>query len=147
MQNTQEEVDKIYLNSVKDLEADELRKTKLRNVVNRIHYLIDLLTKHEDHLPNSDFIIRVLLLYQDQVRCTIDASVVSDNILLRKIEDLELTERAHNGLLNNNVQYLGQLVDKTEGELLRTPNFGRKSLNEVKKALHDVGLKLTDGEY
>ncbi|MDR0678140.1 MAG: DNA-directed RNA polymerase subunit alpha [Holosporaceae bacterium] len=62
--------------------------------------------------------------------------------LLRKIEDLELSVRSMNCLKNDNIVYIGDLVRKTENEMLRTPNFGRKSLNEIKEVLSQMGLCL-----
>ncbi len=62
--------------------------------------------------------------------------------LLRKVEELELSVRSANCLKNDNVIYIGDLVQKTEGEMLRTPNFGRKSLNEIKEVLSQMGLSL-----
>lgn len=62
--------------------------------------------------------------------------------LLRKVEELELSVRSANCLKNDNIIYIGDLVQKTEGEMLRTPNFGRKSLNEIKEVLSQMGLSL-----
>ena len=62
--------------------------------------------------------------------------------LLRKVEDLELSVRAANCLRNDNIVYIGDLVLKSENEMLRTPNFGRKSLNEIKDELDKLGLGL-----
>ncbi|HAE46097.1 MAG TPA: DNA-directed RNA polymerase subunit alpha, partial [Tistrella mobilis] len=62
--------------------------------------------------------------------------------LLRKVEELELSVRSANCLKNDNIVYIGDLVQKTEAEMLRTPNFGRKSLNEIKEVLSSMGLKL-----
>jgi DNA-directed RNA polymerase subunit alpha len=62
--------------------------------------------------------------------------------LLRKIEDLELSVRSMNCLKGDNIVYIGDLVQKTENEMLRTPNFGRKSLNEIKEVLSHMGLYL-----
>jgi len=62
--------------------------------------------------------------------------------LLRKVEELELSLRAFNCLKKENIVYIGDLVSKTEGELLRTPNFGRKSLNEITEVLKQMGLHL-----
>ncbi len=62
--------------------------------------------------------------------------------LLRKVEELELSVRSANCLKNDNIVYIGDLVQKTEGEMLRTPNFGRKSLNEIKEVLVNLGLHL-----
>lgn len=55
--------------------------------------------------------------------------------LLKKVEELELSVRSANCLKNDNIVYIGDLVQKTEAEMLRTPNFGRKSLNEIKEVL------------
>ncbi len=61
----------------------------------------------------------------------------------RKISDeLELSVRAYNCLKNANIKTIGDLVQKTENEMLRTKNFGRRSLNEIKDILHSMGLQL-----
>ncbi|MCY4396462.1 MAG: DNA-directed RNA polymerase subunit alpha [Rhodospirillaceae bacterium] len=62
--------------------------------------------------------------------------------LLRKVDELELSVRSANCLKNDNIIYIGDLVQKTETEMLRTPNFGRKSLNEIKEVLSQMGLAL-----
>lgn len=62
--------------------------------------------------------------------------------LLRKVDELELSVRSANCLKNDNIVYIGDLVQKSEGEMLRTPNFGRKSLNEIKEVLAQMGLGL-----
>ncbi|MBL8674116.1 MAG: DNA-directed RNA polymerase subunit alpha [Rhodospirillales bacterium] len=62
--------------------------------------------------------------------------------LLRKVDELELSVRSANCLKNDNIIYIGDLVQKTEAEMLRTPNFGRKSLNEIKEVLLQMGLHL-----
>jgi DNA-directed RNA polymerase subunit alpha len=62
--------------------------------------------------------------------------------LLRKVDELELSVRSANCLKNDNIVYIGDLVQKTEPEMLRTPNFGRKSLNEIKEVLSTMGLGL-----
>jgi DNA-directed RNA polymerase subunit alpha len=62
--------------------------------------------------------------------------------LLRKVDELELSVRSANCLKNDNIVYIGDLVQKTEAEMLRTPNFGRKSLNEIKEVLANMGLHL-----
>lgn len=61
--------------------------------------------------------------------------------LLKKVDELELSVRSANCLKNDNVVYIGDLVQKTESEMLKTPNFGRKSLNEIKEVLGTMGLK------
>ena len=62
--------------------------------------------------------------------------------LLRKVDELELSVRSANCLKNDNLVYIGDLIQKTESEMLRTPNFGRKSLNEIKEVLAQMGLHL-----
>tara|TARA_B100001540_G_scaffold294575_2_gene294636 strand:- start:1484 stop:2500 length:1017 start_codon:yes stop_codon:yes gene_type:complete len=62
--------------------------------------------------------------------------------LLRKVDELELSVRSANCLKNDNIVYIGDLVQKSEAEMLRTPNFGRKSLNEIKEVLSSMGLRL-----
>ena len=63
-------------------------------------------------------------------------------LLLKKVEELELSVRSANCLKNDNIVYIGDLILKTESEMLRTPNFGRKSLNEIKEVLTTMGLHL-----
>ncbi len=62
--------------------------------------------------------------------------------LLRKVDELELSVRSANCLKNDNIVYIGDLIQKSEAEMLRTPNFGRKSLNEIKEVLAAMGLHL-----
>tara|TARA_B100000029_G_scaffold470364_1_gene509143 strand:- start:383 stop:1411 length:1029 start_codon:yes stop_codon:yes gene_type:complete len=62
--------------------------------------------------------------------------------LLRRVDELELSVRSMNCLKNDNIIYIGDLVQKTESEMLRTPNFGRKSLNEIKELLSQMSLYL-----
>ena len=62
--------------------------------------------------------------------------------LLRKVDELELSVRSANCLKNDNIVYIGDLVQKSEADMLRTPNFGRKSLNEIKEVLTIMGLHL-----
>ena len=62
--------------------------------------------------------------------------------LLRKVNELELSVRAANCLKNDNIVYIGDLVQRSEQEMMRTPNFGRKSLNEIKEVLATMGLQL-----
>ena len=62
--------------------------------------------------------------------------------LLKKVDELELSVRSMNCLKNDNIIYIGDLVQKTESEMLRTPNFGRKSLNEIKEVLGSMSLYL-----
>ena len=63
-------------------------------------------------------------------------------VLLKKVDELELSVRSANCLKNDNIVYIGDLIQKSEAEMLRTPNFGRKSLNEIKEVLAGMGLHL-----
>jgi DNA-directed RNA polymerase subunit alpha len=63
-----------------------------------------------------------------------------NEVLNRSVEELELSVRSYNCLKNANIQTIGDLVQKTEAEMLRTKNFGRKSLNEIKEILGGLGL-------
>src|SRR6056297_1100492 len=63
-------------------------------------------------------------------------------LLLKKVDELELSVRSANCLKNDNIVYIGDLIQKTEAEMLRTPNFGRRSLNEIKEVLSGMGLHL-----
>src|ERR1700754_2249171 len=63
-------------------------------------------------------------------------------VLLKKVDELELSVRSANCLKNDNIVYIGDLIQKTEAEMLRTPNFGRKSLNEIKAVLAEMVLHL-----
>jgi DNA-directed RNA polymerase subunit alpha len=62
--------------------------------------------------------------------------------LFRSVDELELSVRSANCLQNANIRYIGELVQRTEGEMLKTKNFGRKSLNEIKEVLQSMGLSL-----
>ena len=63
-----------------------------------------------------------------------------NEVLNRSVEELELSVRSYNCLKNANIQTIGDLVQKSEAEMLRTKNFGRKSLNEIKEILGNLGL-------
>jgi DNA-directed RNA polymerase subunit alpha len=63
-----------------------------------------------------------------------------NEVLNRSVEELELSVRSYNCLKNANIQTIGDLVQKSEAEMLRTKNFGRKSLNEIKEILSGLGL-------
>ncbi|MEM6439574.1 MAG: DNA-directed RNA polymerase subunit alpha [Pseudomonadota bacterium] len=71
-----------------------------------------------------------------------DAEIGFNPLLLKKVDELELSVRSANCLKNDNIVYIGDLIQKTEAEMLRTPNFGRKSLNEIKEVLTQMGLHL-----
>ena len=61
---------------------------------------------------------------------------------IRRFDELELSVRSANCLQNANIRFIGELVQKTEAEMLKTKNFGRKSLNEIKETLSSLGLSL-----
>ena len=70
------------------------------------------------------------------------AELAFNPALHKKVDELELSVRSANCLKNDNIVYIGDLIQKTEAEMLRTPNFGRKSLNEIKEVLASMGLHL-----
>jgi DNA-directed RNA polymerase subunit alpha len=93
--------------------------------------------------------LSVFLNFEDkdapaEVKPTATASSggVANEALLKPVSELELSVRSANCLQNANIKYIYELVSKTEGEMLRTKNFGRKSLNEIKEILHTMGLGL-----
>ncbi len=79
---------------------------------------------------------------QVEVREEAEQTPLFNKHLLRKVDELELSVRSANCLKNDNIVYIGDLIQKTEAEMLRTPNFGRKSLNEIKEVLAQMGLHL-----
>ena len=83
----------------------------------------------------------------DEPKAAVEASdgkpdLPFNSALLKKVDELELSVRSANCLKNDNIVYIGDLIQKTEGEMLRTPNFGRKSLNEIKEVLASMSLSL-----
>lgn len=100
----------------------------------------------------EDAIAFAAKIIQDQLQVFINFEEVEEEVeekdelpfnknLLKKVDELELSVRSANCLKNENIVYIGDLVRKTEGEMLRTPNFGRKSLNEIKEVLSEMGLR------
>ncbi len=79
---------------------------------------------------------------EEATRSAADADLEFNPLLLKKVDELELSVRSANCLKNDNIVYIGDLIQKTEAEMLRTPNFGRKSLNEIKEVLSAMGLHL-----
>ncbi|MEM9049960.1 MAG: DNA-directed RNA polymerase subunit alpha [Pseudomonadota bacterium] len=77
-----------------------------------------------------------------QTRHEVQEDLEFNPLLLKKVDELELSVRSANCLKNDNIVYIGDLIQKTEAEMLRTPNFGRKSLNEIKEVLSTMGLHL-----
>ncbi len=106
-------------------------------------------------LTPEDAIAYAARILQDQLRTFINFDEPKDSVaaepetdlefnplLLKKVDELELSVRSANCLKNDNIVYIGDLIQKTEAEMLRTPNFGRKSLNEIKEVLTGMGLHL-----
>lgn len=77
----------------------------------------------------------------DEVEKPEEVKLPFDPNLLRKVDDLELSVRSHNCLKNDSITYIGDLVAKTEAKMLQTPNFGKKSLFEIKDVLASMNLK------
>lgn len=69
---------------------------------------------------------------------------MNEDLLSRSVEELQISVRATNSLKNENIRTIGELVQRTRGDLLRTPNLGRKSLAEIEAVLRELGLKLRD---
>ncbi len=103
----------------------------------------------------EDAVAYAARILQDQLRLFITFDEPTDKIehddepdlgfnpvLLKKVDELELSVRSANCLKNDNIVYIGDLIQKSEAEMLRTPNFGRKSLNEIKEVLAGMGLHL-----
>ncbi len=104
----------------------------------------------------EDSVAYAARILQDQLQLfiTFDEPVIEDAtssdeaelgfnpVLLKKVDELELSVRSANCLKNDNIVYIGDLIQKSEAEMLRTPNFGRKSLNEIKEVLAGMGLHL-----
>jgi DNA-directed RNA polymerase subunit alpha len=104
------------------IEAEEAVRRAGSILKNQLEVFVDLQDKAEDGLDRQD----------TQV----------DPILLRPVDELELTVRSANCLKAENINYIGDLVQRTEVELLRTPNLGKKSLTEIKEVLETHGLAL-----
>ncbi len=91
--------------------------------------------------------LQVFINFEEEVEpryeptATVDKETLNIN-LLRPVDDLELSVRSANCLQNAKIKYIGDLVQKTEAEMLKTKNFGRKSLNEIKEMLAEMGLSL-----
>ena len=106
-------------------------------------------------LPAEDAVAYAARIFQDQLSLFVNfeepqevekkaktTELEFNKNLLRKVDELELSVRSMNCLKNDNIIYIGDLVQKTESEMLRTPNFGRKSLNEIKEVLNSMSLYL-----
>ena len=94
------------------------------------------------HPPGPAAGVHHLRRAQEEARRRRQADLPFNPALLKKVDELELSVRSANCLKNDNIVYIGDLIQKTEAEMLRTPNFGRKSLNEIKEVLTNMGLHL-----
>ena len=116
---------------------------------------LTLIVETNGVISPDDAVAYAARILQDQLQVFINfdepkeaqASEVEESLpfnrnLLKKVEELELSVRSANCLKNDNIIYIGDLVQKSESEMLRTPNFGRKSLNEIKEVLTMMGLHL-----
>jgi DNA-directed RNA polymerase subunit alpha len=90
--------------------------------------------------------MNIFINFEEEVEATLSAEERKPEIrnenLNRSVEELELSVRSYNCLKNANIQTIGELVQKSEAEMLKTKNFGRKSLNEIKEILSSMGLGL-----
>ena len=131
----------------------KIENSRVGQVTDHDKLAIDVLTNGA--LTPDDAVALAARILQDQLQLFInfdepdqksDAEKKDDlpfnRNLLRKVDELELSVRSANCLKNDNIIYIGDLVQKTEPEMLRTPNFGRKSLNEIKEVLSQMGLHL-----
>jgi len=116
---------------------------------------LTLTVETDGSIKPEDAIAYAARILQDQLSIFVtfeepEKEVISEEIpelafnpaLLKKVDELELSVRSANCLKNDNIVYIGDLIQKTETEMLRTPNFGRKSLNEIKEVLAQMGLHL-----
>jgi DNA-directed RNA polymerase subunit alpha len=90
--------------------------------------------------------MNIFINFEEEVEATLSSDERKPEIrnenLNRSVEELELSVRSYNCLKNANIQTIGELVQKSEAEMLKTKNFGRKSLNEIKEILASMGLSL-----
>jgi DNA-directed RNA polymerase subunit alpha len=131
--------------------AYKVENTRVGQITNYDKLFFDIETKGS--VRPEDGIAMAARIVQDQLQAFInfeepkavkhsdqEAGLSINPNLLRKVEELELSVRSANCLKNDNIVYIGDLVQKSESEMLRTPNFGRKSLNEIKEVLSTMGL-------
>tara|TARA_B100000929_G_scaffold225385_1_gene181716 strand:- start:680 stop:1690 length:1011 start_codon:yes stop_codon:yes gene_type:complete len=114
---------------------------------------LNILIETNGSVDAEDAIKRAASILQDQLSSFVELELVEeeealptsddfDPQLLAAVDELELTVRSANCLKAEQIYYIGDLIQKTEQDLLRTPNLGRKSLNEIKEVLTDKGLEL-----
>ncbi len=131
----------------------KVEDTRIGQVTDYDKLILDVET--DGSLTSEDAIALASRILQDQFRPfvnfkdPIDLPVAYEGVedivpknLLRRVSELELSVRAANCLKNDNIIYIGDLVQRTEAEMLKTPNFGRKSLNEIKQVLSDMNFHL-----
>jgi DNA-directed RNA polymerase subunit alpha len=131
----------------------KIENSRVGQVTDHDKLAIDVLTNGA--LTPDDAVALAARILQDQLQLFINfdepdqksAAEQKDDLpfnrnLLRKVDELELSVRSANCLKNDNIIYIGDLVQKSESDMLRTPNFGRKSLNEIKEVLSQMGLHL-----
>ena len=118
----------------------ECDQHSLEQIEKQMHKLVNVLRVSE--LEPGETVERELALIKVAITPERRPELPFNPNLLRKVDELELSVRSANCLKNDNIVYIGDLVQKTEAEMLRTPNFGRKSLNEIKEVLASMGLRL-----
>ena len=113
--------------------------------------ILDIIT--DGTLLPTEALSRCATMLQNQMAKMVDVSAITERLkteetpeidpfLLKPVEDLDLTVRSANCLKSENICYIGELVQKTESSLLKTPNFGKKSLTEIKEKLLENGYSL-----
>jgi DNA-directed RNA polymerase alpha subunit len=131
-----DEIDPILVRPVDDLELTVRRANCLK--AESIYYIGDLIQRTEVELLKTPNLGKKSLTEIKDVLATRGLSF----ILLRPVDDLELTVRSANCLKAESIYYIGDLIQRTEVELLKTPNLGKKSLTEIKDVLATRGLSL-----
>ena len=118
------DLDKLLLNIQTDgsITPTEALKIAANNLLSQLNNIVDISTIES--------------------RLNVQEMPAIDNFLLKSVEELELTVRSANCLKSERINYIGNLVQKTEMELMKTPNFGKKSLNEIKEKLLEHGYSL-----
>ena len=115
-----------------DQRLDQRRATRCRSSAKLIRDHLNIFINLEEGAGRS----------RPRRRAISRAPASSNENLDKSVEELELSVRSYNCLKNANIRTIRELVQKTEGEMLKTKNFGRKSLNEIKEILHTMGLSL-----
>ena len=136
--------------------VEEVRKQLpilIRQEIERVYALRDLIRREIDRHERSMPLAKVMeeehieryersRSFPEEMEQERIPDLPYDPALLKKIDQLELSVRSANCLRNDNIIYIGDLVQRSEAEMLRTPNFGRNSLNEIKEVLANMGLHL-----